>query len=1350
MGESAAAKKSFYASEIEQLQPFSSDELLELLGYEFTDMTDSLKDYFSAQSEAGIVDTRRFRYELFTSIPSLSYKLSVVCNSMNAAFLNSRDFEIIDYTCSQGMSAVIMIERLKHKGFDISRIKGVTVIDPIEQRLENATCHLKAFLPEVVVRTVCKTYYEVSPSDLKLSSMYCIHLFGDIVERYQYMPLSFAALLKSTRLLFDCFIFFKDVQIKKDDRRLYSSDNEHRLSINNLFYWSSQLVDLIEPERVAGELKKDDNGLDWAFLIYGNHSLSNLFLPDSEDGVQAMVVDDYITSHITHQGVLYYRDDLLPQTKPFDRKDHMRAFHEHNLTIIEENFLIYKIADLYSSNPDAFCKIVARYKELADRGCYEAYNNLGVIKIMSEYEAEEDGSYEYILDEANELFIKAAEHGSTNAMVNLLSYYCAKENHERANFYIDKLIENNADRGYWEKATSLFLGVHEPQNIEQAKKYYELLLECIPGNEWPRGGYRNPAIFNLAKLELEHSSIDVLIRVLYNLETCSRPSVQQKILKAVVLVRLGLKAQAFELLQSIDEDESVGGNEFVLYYNLATCYMYGIGCKKDYKKAETYFKKTLEKNSKQEPFYPRGYRGIGNLYYEMGRYEEAKEHYAVALEYDKDFYCATRTNLATLKKEDKCLIANELLDSNNGCLTCHEANNYDVKKRLCPKCQVWLLSGKTINEDNVNTKAIVYLKDPARQGYPKAQSLMGQLLIDDDAIAAKEWLTLAAMQGEAEAQSKLYLIDKDHSDSKCPSNQALRWLALSAKSLADSQLLLYYEYQINKLPGDAKDIFKWLVQAATNGSSMAEFILGSQIYDNGQQEYGIQLLVRAANKGQTDAIDWLEEKKLESLELRKQIAKILYANSQLTKVTKEEQYQHGPEKESGLVYSSDHKRLLFYFGLYGDEAHIDEGTICICDDCFNDRYSEVDYFYLETVYLPKTLKHIGQNAFNTCLTNIYSESENFIIEDSALFSKDKKVLIRYFGNDEVYTVPNGVEKIEGGALWARELKKVHLPASLSIVNGNPFLTDDPNCFPIVTSHSSIITAVNGLITDVVDKKIIAYIGKERELIIPDGIIELGRDCLLGSEIESIYLPTSLSKVDESSFYQCFNLKEIHIPPGCKQRFVEFLPKYATGQNSMMIFEDYSDGEGEQGSIIEERNTVLKEDASQIERYLEDNGVRCFYHFTDRKNLESIRKNGGLYSWSYCEKNGISIPVPGGSSSSRSLDRRYHLEDYVRLSFCEDHPMAFRLQEEGADLVLLKINTDVATLKDTLFSDINATDNNHHHGGKLDDLKRVDIQATKQTYVSKESPFFKKHQAEVLVKTHIPLDSIINLDNPLPL
>ena len=114
--------------------------------------------------------------------------------------------------------------------------------------------------------------------------------------------------------------------------------------------------------------------------------------------------------------------------------------------------------------------------------------------------------------------------------------------------------------------------------------------------------------------------------------------------------------------------------------------------------------------------------------------------------------------------------------------------------------------------------------------------------------------------------------------------------------------------------------------------------------------------------------------------------------------------------------------------------------------------------------------------------------------------------------------------------------------------------------------------------------------------------------------------------------------------------------------------------------------------------------------------------------------------------------RYNLEDYVRLSFCKDHPMAFRLKTEGANLVLLKIKIDVAMLRETLFSDINATDKNgctiFMHACK--DLKKVDLNATKQTFVSKDSPIFKSHQAEILVKTHIPLEYITNLDNPISL
>lgn len=173
----------------------------------------------------------------------------------------------------------------------------------------------------------------------------------------------------------------------------------------------------------------------------------------------------------------------------------------------------------------------------------------------------------------------------------------------------------------------------------------------------------------------------------------------------------------------------------------------------------------------------------------------------------------------------------------------------------------------------------------------------------------------------------------------------------------------------------------------------------------------------------------------------------------------------------------------------------------------------------------------------------------------------------------------------------------------------------------------------------------------------------------------------------------------------------------------------------------------KSNAIEFKNYLIENGITYLYHFTDQRNLASIKLHGGLFSWKYCDEHNIRIPLPGGDRVSRDLDSRYGLQDYVRLSFCNDHPMAWNLKENGANLILLKIKVDVAWLEETLFSDLNATDKAHHHGATMADLQRVDLNATQQHFVSKENPIFKKHQAEVLVKTHIPLEYIININNP---
>ena len=75
---------------------------------------------------------------------------------------------------------------------------------------------------------------------------------------------------------------------------------------------------------------------------------------------------------------------------------------------------------------------------------------------------------------------------------------------------------------------------------------------------------------------------------------------------------------------------------------------------------------------------------------------------------------------------------------------------------------------------------------------------------------------------------------------------------------------------------------------------------------------------------------------------------------------------------------------------------------------------------------------------------------------------------------------------------------------------------------------------------------------------------------------------------------------------------------------------------------------------------------------------------------------------------------------------------------------MKIAIDPAFFKDTLYSDMNATDNLHHHGGTLNDLKKVHFDATRIDYPEGMDKKYK--QAEVMVKTFVPIRYIININN----
>jgi len=70
----------------------------------------------------------------------------------------------------------------------------------------------------------------------------------------------------------------------------------------------------------------------------------------------------------------------------------------------------------------------------------------------------------------------------------------------------------------------------------------------------------------------------------------------------------------------------------------------------------------------------------------------------------------------------------------------------------------------------------------------------------------------------------------------------------------------------------------------------------------------------------------------------------------------------------------------------------------------------------------------------------------------------------------------------------------------------------------------------------------------------------------------------------------------------------------------------------------------------------------FYHFTDTRNLPSIRQNG-LLPLTEIRRRGIEVTAFGGNDWSHEEDARRGLDSYVHLCFLNEHPMEYIAREK---------------------------------------------------------------------------------------
>ena len=110
-------------------------------------------------------------------------------------------------------------------------------------------------------------------------------------------------------------------------------------------------------------------------------------------------------------------------------------------------------------------------------------------------------------------------------------------------------------------------------------------------------------------------------------------------------------------------------------------------------------------------------------------------------------------------------------------------------------------------------------------------------------------------------------------------------------------------------------------------------------------------------------------------------------------------------------------------------------------------------------------------------------------------------------------------------------------------------------------------------------------------------------------------------------------------------------------------------------------------------------TETLYHFTDHRNIESIKEKGLLSAARLYGEYKMKFDVdffPASTKSSRRIDYRKDLNNFIRLSPTDSHPMAKQATEEGRveELVWLEIDFTIA-LKgkfEVKFSDINAASN----------------------------------------------------------
>lgn len=159
--------------------------------------------------------------------------------------------------------------------------------------------------------------------------------------------------------------------------------------------------------------------------------------------------------------------------------------------------------------------------------------------------------------------------------------------------------------------------------------------------------------------------------------------------------------------------------------------------------------------------------------------------------------------------------------------------------------------------------------------------------------------------------------------------------------------------------------------------------------------------------------------------------------------------------------------------------------------------------------------------------------------------------------------------------------------------------------------------------------------------------------------------------------------------------------------------------------------------------------RTFFHFTDKRNLPSIREHG-LLSMEILRERNI-IRVAGGNDWSLDADRRSGMDAFVHLCFFDEHPMEYLATREGRidESKFLRISPEVLLSEGVKICDrvANRSDALPKPAAEMVDLLDLQVIYTRTDWKDPgiQARLKAAKRCEILIPKVIPIKLIMGLD-----